>query len=410
MGSTAFTEELRVPAKLKHLLPDGHEVKSKNKSTIIALLTAEQMAGLAAVAKAAGKDVDLTDAQKEKAVDLGKKARQAAKRLKLREQSARALDLTQHPLGAAVPAMTDEEYDDLVQSMETRGFLPGNHIVMHEGMVLDGWHRYKASIQADVVAEFADYQGEDPAGFVLALNVERRHLSDDQRAAIAGALVRDGELKAEEAADRVKVSANQASKARRLAGHSDHLVDLIRSGHMSIADGMDVIRHEDSERLVDALEAAGENLTTVQRIIAEAKEARAEKRESQRASLTLTGDRAWSHVDFVFDSDGNLLGEGYVRERAPEPEDIDPHALVARIENVLAPNKRADRSVIRRAIKAETEEHELSALYYGFENVMPAEGMSRAKVTSSVVNRLVSYWEADVEDEDEDEDNDEDED
>ena len=243
------------------------------------------------------------------------------------------------------------------------------------------------------------------------MNVERRHLTDDQRAAVAGKLVTDGQLKADEAADRVKVSANQASKARRLAGHSDHLVDLIRSGHMSIADGMDVIRHEDSERLVDALEAAGENLTTVQRIIAEAKEARAEKREAQRASLTLTGDRAWKHVEFVFDTDGNLLGEGYVRERAPEPEDIDPHALVARLEDVVDRKMRADRSAIRKALRAELEEHELAAMYYGFENVVPADGMGRAKITSSVVNRLVSYWEADAEDEDDDsDDEDEDED
>ena len=164
MGSTVFTEELRVPTKLKHLLPDGHEVKSKNKSTIIALLTVEQMSGLATAAKAAGKDVDLTDAQKEKAVALGKAARQAAKRLKLREQSTRALDLTQHPLGAAVPAMTDEQYDDLVQSMETRDFLPGNDIVMHEGMILDGWHRYRASIQAEVVADLRRLRRRGPHG------------------------------------------------------------------------------------------------------------------------------------------------------------------------------------------------------------------------------------------------------
>ncbi len=87
----------------------------------------------------------------------------------------------QHPLSAAFPAMTDEEYQDLKNSIDVNGVL--NPITIYEGMVLDGWHRYQAAMELGMdcpEAELEDWI--DPKDFVLAQNKNRRHITVSQLA------------------------------------------------------------------------------------------------------------------------------------------------------------------------------------------------------------------------------------
>ena len=49
--------------------------------------------------------------------------------------------------------------------------------------ILDGWHRYRACKQAEVVPLLVRYVGSDPVNFVIAKNAMRRHLTPSQRAA-----------------------------------------------------------------------------------------------------------------------------------------------------------------------------------------------------------------------------------
>ena len=95
--------------------------------------------------------------------------------------SARTLDLTQHPLGAIVPPMTDGEFRDLVVSVRTHG-VQEPCLLLLDGQVLDGWHRYRAAREADARVETEDYGGDDPLGVVMRANAVRRHLTPRQRA------------------------------------------------------------------------------------------------------------------------------------------------------------------------------------------------------------------------------------
>ena len=89
-----------------------------------------------------------------------------------------------HPLSAAWPDPTTEEFRDIVQDMRTNGYdLASGPVYIYEGLVLDGWTRYTAANAAGVAVPFADYTGSDPKGFVVRRNANRRNMTPGQRAA-----------------------------------------------------------------------------------------------------------------------------------------------------------------------------------------------------------------------------------
>lgn len=51
----------------------------------------------------------------------------------------------QHPLSAAFPAMSAEDFQALTDSIDNIGIQ--NPITLFEGMVIDGWHRYSAALR-----------------------------------------------------------------------------------------------------------------------------------------------------------------------------------------------------------------------------------------------------------------------
>ena len=93
-----------------------------------------------------------------------------------------------HALSAIFMDMPDADFENLLRSIETDGFID-NHIRIHEGKVLDGWHRYRAALELNIVRKlrFTVWDAEDegsPEAFVMARNIERRHLTPGQRAQI----------------------------------------------------------------------------------------------------------------------------------------------------------------------------------------------------------------------------------
>lgn len=91
------------------------------------------------------------------------------------------MNLKQHPLSAAFPAMQADEYQALVDSIGNIGVQ--NPITLFEGMVLDGWHRYTAANESGMDCPTVELGDIDPRDFVLAQNKARRNLTASQRAA-----------------------------------------------------------------------------------------------------------------------------------------------------------------------------------------------------------------------------------
>ena len=88
--------------------------------------------------------------------------------------------------------MTGEEFAVLVADIKANGLKEA--IVLYEGMILDGRHRYRACLEAGVKPWFngpitrcdgvtvsAEEMIGDPVAYVISKNIRRRHLTDEQR-------------------------------------------------------------------------------------------------------------------------------------------------------------------------------------------------------------------------------------
>lgn len=87
-----------------------------------------------------------------------------------------------HPLSAAWPDMAREEFDLLCGSIAAHG--QRDPIVMYQGKVLDGWHRYQAceSVGRDVLT--TEFSGNEEEAEALVIDKHtRRNLQPGQRAA-----------------------------------------------------------------------------------------------------------------------------------------------------------------------------------------------------------------------------------
>ena len=81
----------------------------------------------------------------------------------------------QHPLSAAFPAMSAEDFQSLKDSITEIGVQ--NPVTLFEGMVIDGWHRYTAANELDLKCPDKELESWiDPVAFVRAQNKDRRHL------------------------------------------------------------------------------------------------------------------------------------------------------------------------------------------------------------------------------------------
>lgn len=118
-----------------------------------------------------------------------------------------------HPAAAILPEMSDAERLELRTSIADHGLqLP---IVLDTaGRLLDGRHRLQACLLTGKPPRFETYSGDDPIGYVLALNLRRRHLDTSQRAMVAAELLPLYEAEAEAR----RAAAAERGRARRGVG------------------------------------------------------------------------------------------------------------------------------------------------------------------------------------------------
>jgi ParB-like chromosome segregation protein Spo0J len=101
--------------------------------------------------------------------------------------------LNPHRFALAMPKMRDADYADLRKDIAEHGQrVP---IVLYQGHILDGVHRYRACGDLGLTPVSEAFDGDDLAALalVVSLNIRRRHMSKDMLAALGVAELLDEE-------------------------------------------------------------------------------------------------------------------------------------------------------------------------------------------------------------------------
>jgi phage N-6-adenine-methyltransferase len=166
-----------------------------------------------------------------------------------------------HPAAALFPMISDADLDQMAADIRDRGLV---HPLVRDqtGRLLDGRNRLEACRRAGVTPRWTAYEGTDPVRFVMSVNLERRHLSEDERAFLALELLPIIEAEAlprmlagvadpplilgegsgqrherestARAATAVKVKRERVRKAKAVASHPD-LVEKVKGGKVSMS-------------------------------------------------------------------------------------------------------------------------------------------------------------------------------
>jgi hypothetical protein len=158
--------------------------------------------------------------------------------------------LTPHRLADLLPPMSEDEFNALREDIKANGLrVP---IVTYAGQVLDGRHRHKAATEIKIAltekdfVEFKPTGSDSPLKFVISQNVNRRHLSESQRAIIAAELAngRHGgdrskgsidTLTEERAAKLLNVGEASVQRAKKVLSGAPALAAAVRSGSVKVS-------------------------------------------------------------------------------------------------------------------------------------------------------------------------------
>lgn len=188
--------------------------------------------------------------------------------------------MKRHPLSAAFPDMSREEYSDLLDSVKKIGIL--NSIVIFEDMIIDGWHRYKASVDLDVECPAIDFpEGISPIEYVLAHNAHRRNMTKSQ-SALTVVLVNawrgsgiTNKAHPEDAPEKTKkqlaeisnTSTAMIERAKKVVTDAiAEVVEAVKSGEIGIVKAAEIAKM-DKDKQAEAIKSPAVNSPTVKKAV-----------------------------------------------------------------------------------------------------------------------------------------------
>jgi hypothetical protein len=94
-----------------------------------------------------------------------------------------------HPAAMWLPELNGSEFQELVDDIQKRGLR--EPILVKDGFIVDGRHRYKACEQLGIEPQTEEYQGDDIIAEIASRNLFRRNLTPRQRAELVVKMLGD---------------------------------------------------------------------------------------------------------------------------------------------------------------------------------------------------------------------------
>jgi protein gp37/ParB-like chromosome segregation protein Spo0J len=193
-----------------------------------------------------------------------------------------------HELAKLFPPMTPAEFAGLKKSIAEQGLR--DPVTVYDGKIIDGRNRWRACAELGLKAQTTTLpKGEDPLAFVLAKNLERRHLDETQRAMIAARLAN------------LKVGTNQHGMkgAQICAPSQPEAASLLGVGRRTVQEAR-VVLERGAPELVRAVEAGRVAVSAAKALVVLPRKDQvaiaAEKDDSERRRLIRTAKDAARRV------------------------------------------------------------------------------------------------------------------
>lgn len=170
-----------------------------------------------------------------------------------------------HPYSELFPWIEGPAFDDLKADIAANGIR--EPIVFFENQILDGRNRYMAARDLGIDYPRTEYSGDDPLGYVVSLNLRRRHLTEAQRSMVGARLAKLPQgVRADtaiavsiptqaEAAETLNVSIDSIQRARTVQERgSPDLVAAVDAGSVSVSAAAEVAKLpvEEQQAIVEA--------------------------------------------------------------------------------------------------------------------------------------------------------------
>lgn len=275
-------------------------------------------------------------------------------------------NLPVHPLADLFPMLPDDELAELAEDIKEHGLIHPIVLTNDGEQIVDGRNRLAACRIAGVEPAFERLNGQDPAAFIASANINRRHLTKGQQAALRAMLYpepgKGGRGNQENVLQSKEFSAARLSQARTVLRYGpDDLIPAVVSGAIPLNDAYNKAR----ERR-DAADGDVSKLATLQReapdlavLVTEEQlklpeawaayakrqaDAEAAEKNKRETLLRLTesayrGISAWSSRDFVQEVRERLKDDEFrrqLRERLRLDDDVpNMETAAAALSNVI---------------------------------------------------------------------------
>lgn len=150
-----------------------------------------------------------------------------------------------HPIANLFPEMSEFQFEELKKDIKQHGLkMP---ILTYGGKVVDGRHRLRACTVLGIAAKFAELEAANDKSAeqsVISINLQRRHLTDGQRAIIAARLTNSllgtnqhtaGAVSQKQVAEELGISVDSVQRGKKVLNHGvPELIAAVSDGKIDI--------------------------------------------------------------------------------------------------------------------------------------------------------------------------------